>query len=139
MSTIFNYFNTTLALFKKYKIQTYLEEDNILPTPNTSYKLSKIVNAIESRLGGKRIKIECDEYKHEKENCDNADYSTGTAKGCKKIKSKVFKLLDSIDLCFDKLTLEPIDCPTDLKPRKVTCGSEVYYFRLKEDLDSLKF
>lgn len=137
LGTVFNYFNATLDLFNKYQVQTWLEAEDILPTPSKPYKLASIVNAIESRLG-KRIRVECDKYTHEKENCDKADYSNGKPENCRKVKSKTFKLLDSIDLCFDK-ALNPVDCPQVKAYRKQSCDNEVYYFRLKEDLDSLKF
>lgn len=137
LGTVFNYFNATMSLFNNYPVQTWLEENNILPTPKKSWKLASIVNAIESRLG-KRIRVECDKYTHEKENCDKADYSSGRPKNCTKVKSKTFKLLDSIDLCFDK-SLLPIDCPQSKAYRKETCDSDVYYFRLQEDIENLKF
>lgn len=127
-----------MSLFKKYPIQTWLEKNDILPTPKRPYKLASILNAIESRLG-KRIKVECDTFKHEKENCDNADYSNGKPENCKKLKSAVFKLLDTIYLCFDKTTLNPIDCPMIKDHNKGNCGEDVYYFRIKEDLESLNF
>lgn len=121
LGTVFNYFNATLALFKTYNVQQWLEEESILPTSAKSYKLSTILNTIESRLGNKRIKVECDTFTHKKENCDQS-------------------MLDSIDICFDKMTLKPIDCPNDSKKyRKTKCDKDVYYFRLKEDLDTLKF
>ena len=140
LGTVFNYFNATLALFKTYNVQQWLEEESILPTSAKSYKLSTILNTIESRLGNKRIKVECDTFTHKKENCDNANYSHGRPENCTTIASKTYKLLDSIDICFDKMTLKPIDCPNDSKKyRKTKCDKDVYYFRLKEDLDTLKF
>lgn len=126
-----------MSLFNKYPVETWLEEEDILPNSAEPYKLTTIVNAVETRLH-KRIRVECDKYTHEKENCDKADYSNGKPENCRKVKSKIFKLLDSIDLCFDK-TLQPIDCPQNKAYRKDSCDSDVYYFRLQKDLDTLKF
>lgn len=139
LGTISNYFNSTLSLFKKYNVQQWLEEENILPTSAKPYELSSILNAIESRLNGRRIKVECDTHKTFKVNC--TDYSSDRLEDCtQESPAKVYKLLDSIDLCFDKMTLEPIDCPLEKKKyRKSTCDKQVYYFRTKEDLDTLKF
>ena len=139
LNSIFNYFNKTLALFKNYPIQSWLEEEDILPTSNKPYELARITKVIESKLG-KRIRIECDKHEIQKQNCDNVDFTKEKLEDCKKIRAKVFTLLDSIDLCFDRITLKPIDCPIiPAKFRKFVCDAKVYYFRVKEDLDSLNF
>lgn len=86
---LINYFNTTITLFKKYPIQSWLSENNIVPTPLTgpAYTLEQIHNATSSKLG-KRISIRC-------------------------ITKKGKQLIDSIYLCFEPSSMVPVDCPPD--------------------------
>ncbi|XP_053205400.1 ribonuclease Oy-like [Panonychus citri] len=88
---LLNYFNTTLALFHRYPIQSWLNEAKIKPTPidqKFAYTLDEIHEAIESKTNS-TISIHC------------------TKLGAK------IKLLDTIYLCFKSPSMELISCPAD--------------------------
>ena len=87
------YFNTTLALFHKYPLEKWLNDNGIKPTKiedEVDYAVDKIHAAIEKNLDGKTITIQC----------------------IKSSKSTV-PLLDTIYLCFHPSSMELIDCPPD--------------------------
>jgi len=101
-----NYFKGALDLFKKYSIPSSLASANIVP--GQTYQKADIKNALKSAFG-KTIVTTC--VHHHNQIGDNEA-----------------QLLESIHLCFDKDSLELIDCTN----QRDSCPDTVKY-PIKED------
>ncbi|RWS22595.1 ribonuclease Oy-like protein, partial [Leptotrombidium deliense] len=106
-----NYFKQTLKLFKKIDLNTWLAKRSINPKPlgsKSEYKLEDIRDAIRD-YHGKRVRFACGILKDER--------------------AKKVAILQGVHLCFDKVSLEAVDC---LKNDSTECGNDSVHFILKK-------
>ena len=96
----FKYFSETMNMYDQIPLRKWLEEAAIVPSNHASYNIKHIYNAIQSNFK-KRVAIDCIKDPDSKKS-----------------------MIDSIYFCFDRITLEPINCPGVI-PGK--CPLEVIY------------
>lgn len=58
----FQYFNTTLELYKKFTIDKWLKQENVIPSNDKTYSGDSIINVISKKIGF-NIEIECENNK----------------------------------------------------------------------------
>lgn len=115
---LFNYFHETLSLFDKFDVNKWLSESGISPS---SQKLveSEMISASIARNFGKKIILQC--LNHSKSHRHHSNSTSGTTGD-----SSNRQLLDSVQLCLDRDTLEPRDCPAGTG-EKDRCHGRIIY------------
>ncbi|XP_022667604.1 ribonuclease Oy-like isoform X1 [Varroa destructor] len=100
-----SFFNTTLALYERFNLTQFLENDDILPSAATSYAVADVQHALKNDLYSKVDLV-----------CDQAN-------------SFEYPVLTEVHLCLN-LDLQPIDCPY----KKERCGKDrMFLLPLKDD------
>ena len=88
-----SYFKSTLAAFKETHLDQWLANAHIVPSETKQYTLQSIHEAVKKGLGYD-AQIQCVHSKHHK-----------------------FPVISQINLCLDKTTLSPFNCPASLHDR----------------------
>lgn len=88
-----SYFKSTLEAFKQIHLDKYLADAQIVPSESKTYTVSSIHAAVKKGLGHD-AQIQCVHSKHHK-----------------------FPVIAQINVCLDKQTLKPFDCPASLHDR----------------------
>jgi ribonuclease T2 len=94
-----NFFSQTLGLFEQWPIQEWLAASGIKPDDSAVLTEARVLSAISPHISSK-IELHCEH-----------------------VKGSEVPYLDSISICVDKSSLEPIDCPTP----KDTCKQGLIY------------
>ena len=92
-----NYFSTTLHLFGERPVFEWLKDADIVPSIQNVYSYKTVKSVIQDKIG-KNVVLQCN-------------------------RSRKPAVLDSLEFCFDKMTLEPKDCPQ----QDHTCGNGFYF------------
>ena len=88
-----SYFKSTLEAFKQIHPDQWLAAAQITPSDSKTYPLHSIHEAVKKGLGH-TAQIQCIHSKHHK-----------------------FPVISQINICLDKTTLKPFDCPASLHDR----------------------
>ncbi|RWS24876.1 ribonuclease Oy-like protein [Leptotrombidium deliense] len=102
-----NYFSQSIKLFKKLDLLTWLSKHSITPQPlgsKSAYQLENIRNAVRNHFG-KRVRFSCGVL--------NNNNSQQTA------------ILQEVHFCFDKNSLQPVDC---VRNDDAECGNQGVHF-----------
>ena len=115
---LFNYFNGTLSLFDKFNVGKWLSASEISPSSHKPVDTELISKSITQNFG-KKIILQCD-------NKSSVSDTNSTSVTTDPSLHHQRQLLDSIQLCLDRYTLEPRDCPEGTGERSKCHGKIIY-------------